>query len=46
MAAMTIEIPNPGDYKSLEITGVPILVARGKDGKVNALEMFVLIEEQ
>ena len=36
MAAMTIEIPNPGDYKSLEITGVPILVARGKDGKVNA----------
>ena len=36
MAAMTIEIPNPGDYKSLEITGVPILVTRCKDGKVNA----------
>ena len=36
MAAMTIEIPNPGDYKSLEITGIPILITRDKNGKINA----------
>ncbi len=36
MAAMTIEMPNPGDYKSLEITGVPLLITRDKNGEVNA----------
>jgi phenylpropionate dioxygenase-like ring-hydroxylating dioxygenase large terminal subunit len=36
MAAMTIEMPNPGDYKSLEITGVPVLITRDKNGDVNA----------
>ena len=29
-------IPNPGDYFTLEFTGVPVLVVRGEDGKVRA----------
>lgn len=33
MVALTCEIPNPGEYKALEIVGVPLLVTRGKDGK-------------
>ncbi len=29
-------IPNPGDYFTLDFTGVPLLIARGKDGAVRA----------
>jgi phenylpropionate dioxygenase-like ring-hydroxylating dioxygenase large terminal subunit len=29
-------IPNPGDYFTLDFTGVPLLVARGNDGQVRA----------
>lgn len=34
--APTAELPNPGDYKAMEVTGLPILLSRGQDGKINA----------
>ena len=36
MLAPTAELPNPGDYKAMEAIGVPVLLTRGKDGKVRA----------
>ena len=30
------QIPNPGDFKCDDESGVPILIVRGKDGEVNA----------
>lgn len=36
MLAMTIELPNPNDYKAMEVMGRPILITRGKDGKARA----------
>ena len=36
MLALSIEIPNPGDYKSIEVTGIPILITRDKNNNVNA----------
>lgn len=36
MLALTCELPNPGDYKAMEVMGLPILIARGKDGKARA----------
>jgi len=36
MLAASAEIPNPGDYKTIEAVGVPILIVRGKDGVVRA----------
>ncbi|MBU2089437.1 MAG: aromatic ring-hydroxylating dioxygenase subunit alpha [Alphaproteobacteria bacterium] len=29
-------IPNPGDYFTLEFTGIPLIIVRGDDGKVRA----------
>jgi phenylpropionate dioxygenase-like ring-hydroxylating dioxygenase large terminal subunit len=34
--AVTGDLPNPGDYYATDIAGKPILLVRGKDGKVNA----------
>jgi len=36
MLAFTCEMPNPGDYKAMEAVGMPVLMTRGKDGKVRA----------
>ena len=36
MLALSIEIPNKGDYKSLEVVGIPVLITRDKDSKVRA----------
>jgi len=36
MLALSIEMPNPGDYKSIEVTGIPILITRDKNNNVNA----------
>lgn len=36
MLAMSCEIPKPGDYKSIDAADVPVLIVRGKDGKVRA----------
>lgn len=36
MLAASAEIKQPGDYKSLEVCGVPVLIARGDDGAVRA----------
>jgi phenylpropionate dioxygenase-like ring-hydroxylating dioxygenase large terminal subunit len=33
---MTADLPKPGDFFTNDFTGRPILVVRGKDGKVNA----------
>jgi phenylpropionate dioxygenase-like ring-hydroxylating dioxygenase large terminal subunit len=30
-------VPNPGDYFTTHIAGEPIVVARGRDGKINAM---------
>jgi phenylpropionate dioxygenase-like ring-hydroxylating dioxygenase large terminal subunit len=32
MVAMTLEMPNPGDFKTIEMIGLPLLVTRGADG--------------
>lgn len=37
MLGPSCEIPRPGDYKTLDIAGVPILLVRGKDGEARAL---------
>jgi phenylpropionate dioxygenase-like ring-hydroxylating dioxygenase large terminal subunit len=37
MLAAGCELPRPGDYKTIEVAGVPVLLVRGKDGVVNAL---------
>jgi nitrite reductase/ring-hydroxylating ferredoxin subunit len=34
MLAPSCEIPRPGDYKTMEVAGVPILLTRGRDGQV------------
>ncbi len=36
LLATTAELRRPGDYKSLEAVGVPILISRGADGQVRA----------
>ena len=36
MLAMTAELPNVGDYKAMEATGVPVLIVRGEDAQVRA----------
>ncbi len=35
--AASCEIPKPGDYKTVEIAGIPVLLTRGGDGAVSAL---------
>ncbi|MBL4894887.1 MAG: Rieske 2Fe-2S domain-containing protein [Emcibacter sp.] len=37
LAALSAEMPNPGDYKSMELMGKPILITRKKDGQVSAM---------
>ncbi len=36
LLAVTAEMPNPGDFKTLEAAGVPVLLSRGQDGVVRA----------
>ncbi len=36
MVAPSCELPNPGDYKAMNICGVPLLLTRQKDGSVTA----------
>lgn len=36
MLAFTAEMPEPGDCKALDALGLPILLSRGKDGRVRA----------
>ncbi|MEP5936864.1 MAG: aromatic ring-hydroxylating dioxygenase subunit alpha [Erythrobacter sp.] len=36
MVGPSCEIPNPGDFKALDICGVPLLLTRQKDGSVTA----------
>jgi len=36
MLAMTAELPDVGDYKALEVVGVPVLIVRGQDRRVRA----------
>ena len=36
MLSLSIEMPNPGDYKAMEVTGIPVLITRDKNNKVNA----------
>lgn len=37
MVAPSCELPEPGDYKAIDICGVPLLLTRQKDGTVAAL---------
>jgi phenylpropionate dioxygenase-like ring-hydroxylating dioxygenase large terminal subunit len=34
--ALSCELREPGDYRALEVVGVPVLVARGSDGAARA----------
>jgi phenylpropionate dioxygenase-like ring-hydroxylating dioxygenase large terminal subunit len=36
LLAFTCEMREPGDYKSVEVVGVPVLIVRGQDGVVRA----------
>ena len=36
MLALTIELPNPGDYKAAKVMDMPVLITRGRDGKARA----------
>lgn len=35
--ALSIELPNPGDYKAMRVVGRDVLITRGPDGTVNAM---------
>ncbi|MGE4409024.1 MAG: aromatic ring-hydroxylating dioxygenase subunit alpha, partial [Sphingobium sp.] len=37
LAALSAEIPEPGDYKAMELLGKPILITRKSDGSVAAM---------
>jgi len=37
LAGLSAEIPNPGDYKALEMLGKPVLITRRGDGSVAAM---------
>lgn len=37
LAALSAEIPEPGDFKTLDLLGKPVLVTRRKDGEVAAM---------
>ena len=34
--ALSIEIPQPGDYRAMQVLDVPVLIVRGKDGQARA----------
>jgi phenylpropionate dioxygenase-like ring-hydroxylating dioxygenase large terminal subunit len=36
MLAISAELPKPGDYKAMEVTGLPVLITRDKDGLAHA----------
>ncbi len=36
MLALSVELPNAGDYRALEVAGVPVLLSRHPDGDVRA----------
>lgn len=36
MLAASAELPNPGDFKTMEAVGVPVLIVRGPDGVVRS----------
>jgi len=36
LLAPTAELPAPGDFKTMDAVGVPVLITRGKDGTVRA----------
>jgi phenylpropionate dioxygenase-like ring-hydroxylating dioxygenase large terminal subunit len=37
LAGLTAEVPNPGDWKTIDIAGVPLLITRGSRGEARAL---------
>ena len=37
LVGVTQEIPNPGDFRSLEILGIPLLITRQADGSAKVL---------
>lgn len=37
LAAVTAEMPLPGDYKALDLMGKPVIITRDSDGKVAAM---------
>ena len=37
MLAASAELPNPGDFKTIEAVGVPVLITRGQDGVARAM---------
>ena len=36
MLALTCEMPKPGDYKAMDVLGVPVLLTRDREGAVHA----------
>jgi phenylpropionate dioxygenase-like ring-hydroxylating dioxygenase large terminal subunit len=36
MLALTCELPNPGDYKAMEVVGLPVLLVRDNAGTIRA----------
>jgi carnitine monooxygenase subunit len=36
MLGFSIEIPNPGDYKAMDVVGVKVIITRGVDGQVRS----------
>lgn len=35
--AASCELPNPGDFKTVEVAGIPVLLVRSRDGSIHAL---------
>lgn len=36
MLALSVELPAANDYKAMDVIGLPVLIARGKDGRARA----------
>jgi phenylpropionate dioxygenase-like ring-hydroxylating dioxygenase large terminal subunit len=34
--SVSSELPNPGDYKAMDVVGVPVLLLRDRDGEIKA----------
>ncbi len=37
LVGLSVEIPEPGDFKTIEMLGMPLLVTRGRDGGVRVM---------
>ena len=43
LLALSAELPKAGDYKAMDVIGLPVLITRDKDGKAHALSARIAV---